>query len=344
MQYSSVRNIRKGSLSLAASSKRYMSIGGAPKWIRNSAIDQVALKQEEEPRLLDQCNMFFDQAAKYTRCTPYLLEYIKKCHNLIRFNIPIKRDTGELEVITCYRAQHSLHKLPVKGGIRFQPNIIASDVEALAGLMTYKLACLDIPYGGALGAVSIDPSKFSIAEIEAITRRYTIELSKKGFIGPAVDVPGIDLGTDPQIMTWIKDTYQTIHGEHEINCEAAVTGKLPHSGGISGREECTGLGMYFGIRQMLDNSEFVAKAGLSKGVSGKTFIIQGFKNVGIHTAKYLHENGGIVTGIVTESCSIYSANGIDVPSAVEWYLEHRNFKDFPDVEKGRFIIRQCQFG
>lgn len=139
--------------------------------------------------------------------------------------------------------------------------------------MTFKLSTVQVPFGGAKGGVRIDPSKYSSAEIERITRRYTLELAKKGFIGAAIDVPGPDMGTNPTTMSWMKDTYTTIFGEKDINAEGCVTGKHISQGGIAGRTESTGLGVYYGIKELLGNKEFVSDANLSQGIKDKEFIV-----------------------------------------------------------------------
>ena len=131
--------------------------------------------------------MFVDKAARYSHINEYLLPLVKACDKIVRFNIPVKMDDGRIETFTCYKAQHSTYKLPVKGGLRFDPNIDVSDVEALSGLMTYKLAALDIPMGGGHGGVKIDPKAYSEKELQRIVRRYTMELAKKGFLGASVD-------------------------------------------------------------------------------------------------------------------------------------------------------------
>ena len=288
----------------------------------------------EEPRLLEQVHTNFDKASQYTKnITPSLLNMIKQCHSVVRFNIPLRRDNGELETVTCYRAQHSHYKLPVKGGMRFAPNTTVADVEALACLMTFKLAAIDIPMGGAKGAVSIDPKKYSERELERITRRFTLELIKKNFIGASIDVPGTDFGTDEQIMTWMMDTYQTIHGQSDINSEACVTGKFLGRGGIAGRQESTGLGVFYGIRDLLNNQEFCTKAKLKPGLEGKSFIVQGYGNVGQFTTRFLQDSGAIIRGVITEDSAIYHSKGLDMNKVLKWYEEHKNLKDFPHCEK-----------
>jgi glutamate dehydrogenase (NAD(P)+) len=184
---------------------------------------------------------------------------------------------------------------------------------ALATLMTYKLCVADVPFGGAKGGVCIDPKLYSLTEIEKITRRYTMELTKKGFIGPGIDCLGPDMGTNEQIMTWIKDTYVQMQGEQNINAEGCCTGKFINQGGIAGRAESTGLGVYYCIKELLRTDSFVKQAKLgSKGISGKTFVVQGFGAVGYWAAKFLQKDGGIIVGVVEYNSAIYNETGLDV--------------------------------
>ena len=158
------------------------------------------------------------------------------------------------------RAQHSTYKLPVKGGTRYSDHIDLQEVEALASLMTFKLAIADVPFGGAKGGVKINPRNYSANEVERVTRKYTMELIKKGFIGAAVDCLGPDMGTNEQTMTWIKDTYQNVKGETDINAEGCCTGKFINQGGIDGRNESTGLGVYYAVRELLNTQSFTTFA------------------------------------------------------------------------------------
>ncbi len=231
------------------------------------------LDEHQEPRFLEMVKLHFENAALYSKVDRHLLNVIKECNAVVRFNVPLKRNKGELEVITCYRAQHSPHRLPVNGGTRYAENMDLQECEALAALMTFKLSAHDIPFGGAKGGIRIDPRKYSQRELEAVTRRYTLELAKKGFIGPGADVPGPDMGTNAQTMTWMKDTYMSVYGERDINAEAVTTGKFLAQGGIDGRVESTGLGVYYGLRTLLNNKDFTDKCGLDVGVEGKTFAV-----------------------------------------------------------------------
>ena len=161
----------------------------------------------------------------------------------------------------------------MKGGTRYADHIDLQEVEALASLMTFKLAIADVPFGGAKGGIKINPLEYSQAELERVTRKYTMELIKKGFIGPQVDCLGPDMGTNEQIMTWIKDTYKVVKGETDINAEGCCTGKFISQGGIAGRAESTGLGVYYATRTLLDEKTFTEKAGLTPGIKDKTFIV-----------------------------------------------------------------------
>lgn len=315
-------------------SRSMSSTAEEPKWSATKDAPKGPVKDEQqEPRFLEMVKMHFDKAAKYTNVSPDLLSYIKECDTVVRFNIPLQKDDGTLEILTCYRAQHSHHKLPVKGGTRYADNVSISEVEALAGLMTYKLACADIPFGGAKGGIRMNPRKYSRGEIERATRRYTLELAKKGFIGASIDVPGPDMGTDQQIMTWMKDTYTAIYGDRDINAEGCVTGKYLRHGGIQGRNESTGLGVYYGIRELLNRDDFVSRVKMPKGIEGKTFVVQGYGAVGGWGSKFLHKDGGKIVGIVEWDCAIANPEGFDPDHVTEWKNQHGTLKNYPNAKK-----------
>eukprot|EP00344_Euplotes_crassus_P011228 CAMPEP_0196994352 /NCGR_PEP_ID=MMETSP1380-20130617/647_1 /TAXON_ID=5936 /ORGANISM="Euplotes crassus, Strain CT5" /LENGTH=493 /DNA_ID=CAMNT_0042409693 /DNA_START=63 /DNA_END=1544 /DNA_ORIENTATION=- len=325
-----------------------MVIPSRKKWASpSSATTTPTNATPQEPRFLEMVKMHFDKAAQFTDVAPGLLSVIKECNSVVRFNLPLQRDDGSLEIITCYRAQHSHHKLPVKGGTRYADNITISEVEALASLMTFKLAAADVPFGGAKGGIRINPRNYSRSEIERITRRYTLELAKKGFIGPAIDVLGPDMGTDQQVMTWIKDTYTSIYGDKDINAEGCVTGKFKRHGGISGRQESTGLGCYYGIRELLNRKDFCEKVGLSTGIEGKEFNIQGFGAVGSWAAKFLVKDGGKITTIVEWDCAIHKKDGLDVEDVIQWQTNEGSLKNYPHADKveienpAKFLEMEC---
>jgi glutamate dehydrogenase (NAD(P)+) len=221
-----------------------------------------------------------------------------------------------IEVIKAYRVQHSHHKTPCKGGIRFSTNVNLDEVMALAALMTYKCAIVNVPFGGAKGGISIDPRKYSAYDLEKITRRYTAELIKKNFIGPGVDVPAPDYGTGEKEMAWIVDTYASMR-PGEIDSQACVTGKPVSQGGVRGRKEATGLGVFYGIREVCSMKEVMSRVGLKTGVKGKTVVVQGLGNVGYHTAKFFQEAGAIITGLAEFEGAIFKKDGLNVDAVVE---------------------------
>ena len=229
------------------------------------------------------------------------------------------------------RAQHSTHKLPVKGGTRYSDHIDLQEVEALASLMTFKLAIADVPFGGAKGGVKIDPRKYSQNEIERVTRKYTMELIKKGFIGAQVDCLGPDMGTNEQTMTWIKDTYMNVKGEQDINAEGCCTGKFISQGGIAGRAESTGLGVYYAVRELLNTQTFVDRCNLDIGIKDKTFVVQGFGAVGYWASKFIEKDGGKITTVVEYNSAIHNPDGLDVEAVKAWMTKHGSLSAFPDA-------------
>jgi glutamate dehydrogenase (NAD(P)+) len=276
----------------------------------------------------DQVNQNFNKAAAFTRHDPNLLAQIRECNSIYRMAFPVRRDDDSIEVIHAWRAEHSHHKTPTKGGIRFAMDVCEDEVMALAALMTYKCAVVNVPFGGAKGGVRINRKNYSTGELERITRRYTYELMKKNFIGPGIDVPAPDFGTGPQEMAWIADTYQSMDSR-ELNSLGCVTGKPVPLGGIRGRQEATGLGVFYGVREACSNSDDMQKLGLSKGVEGKRVAIQGFGNVGYHSAKFFEQNGAIVVALGEQDGSIYDAKGLPVEKVVAHRSQSGSITGFP---------------
>jgi glutamate dehydrogenase (NAD(P)+) len=265
-----------------------------------------------------QVSKYFDKAAAHLDLPAGLLAQIKACNSVYRMQFPLKRDDGTIEVINGWRAQHSVHRLPSKGGIRYAPNVDEDEVSALAALMTYKCALVDVPFGGAKGAVRIDTAKYSEAELERVTRRFTYELYAKNLIGPGLDVPAPDYGTGPREMAWIVDTYAML-APGSIDALGCVTGKPVTQGGVRGRTEATGRGVYFGLREAVTYEEDLKPMGLKTGVKGKRVVVQGLGNVGFWAAKFIQEGGGIIIGLAEREGAIYSESGLDVESV----LKHR---------------------
>lgn len=269
----------------------------------------------------------FEKAAQFTRFDKGILEQISSCNAVLRIKFPVKID-DTIEVIEAYRVQHSHHKLPCKGGIRYSLDVNQDEVMALAALMTYKCAVVNVPYGGAKGGIKIDPKKYTVDQLERITRRYTTELNKKNFIGPGIDVPAPDYGTGPREMSWIVDTYATLN-PLDINAQACVTGKPVTQGGVKGRTEATGLGVYYGIREVVSIAEDMAVLGLSTGVQGKRIAVQGLGNVGYHAAKYFQNNGAIMVCLAEYEGAIYNEQGLDVNAVMQHRKATGSILNFP---------------
>lgn len=281
-----------------------------------------------EDSFFQQVNLNFDRAAQFTDYPPGLLEQVKICNSVCHMTFPLKRDDGEIEVIHAWRAEHSHHKQPTKGGIRYSTLVNEDEVIALAALMTYKCTIVDVPFGGAKGGVQINTKNYSTAELERITRRYTYELIQKNFIGPGIDVPAPDYGTGEREMAWIADTYKSLSPD-KLEGLACVTGKPMELGGIQGRTAATGRGVYFGIREACGFSEDMKALGLTPGLEGKSVVIQGFGNVGYHSAKFLEEGGAVIVGLADMSGAIYNPKGLGVEEVYQHRYETGSLLDFP---------------
>lgn len=269
-------------------------------------------------------NRYFDQAAVHTNHPPALLEHVKQCNCTYRVEFPLRHDDGTIEIIYGWRVEHSHHKLPTKGGIRYAPEVNEDEVQALAALMTYKCALVDVPFGGAKGGIKIDPKKYSMPQLERITRRYTHELIKKNFIGPAVDVPAPDYGSGEREMAWIADTYLAMH-PLELNALGCVTGKPIAQGGIRGRREATGRGLFYALREACNQADDMKSRSLTTGVAGKRCIVQGLGNVGSNFAQIASKEGNIIlTGIAEREGGIFNGEGLDIDAVIKYRQENGN--------------------
>ncbi len=268
----------------------------------------------------------FDKAAIFTDWDAGILEQIKQCNSVYQMRFPVKID-DKIETIEAYRVQHSHHKTPCKGGIRFSLAVNQDEVMALAALMTYKCAIVNVPFGGGKGGIKIDPKKYSAYDLEKITRRYTAELIKKNFIGPGTDVPAPDYGTGAREMAWILDTYVAMH-PGEIDAAGCVTGKPVSQGGVRGRTEATGLGVFYGLREVCNMKSVMDKLGLTTGVNGKRVCVQGLGNVGYHSALFFQQAGAIIVGLAEYEGAIWSNEGLDIDAVVAHRKSNGSIHDF----------------
>ena len=286
----------------------------------------------------------FDKAAKFTKWDLGILKQIKECNAVYQMRFPLKRDDGNIEVIEAYRVQHSHHKTPCKGGIRFAAEVNQDEVMALAALMTYKCAIVNVPFGGGKGGIKINPKKYSPYELEKITRRYTAELIKKNFIGPGTDVPAPDYGTGEREMAWILDTYAAMH-PGEIDAAGCVTGKPVTQGGVRGRREATGLGVFFGLREVCNMEDVMKKLGLQTGVEGKRVAVQGLGNVGYHSAKFFQDAGAIIVGLSEHDGGIWNQEGLDVDTVFNFRKSTGTILNYPGaknfVNKEDLLEMEC---
>jgi len=278
--------------------------------------------------LLNNVDIYFDRAAKFARVQPDLLIQVKAVNGVYRFQFPVRQRDGRLKVVHAWRVQHSHHRLPVKGGIRYSPDVDEQEVMGLAALMTYKCAVVDVPFGGAKGAVQIDPRALDLEELERVTRRYTAELVKKNFIGPGIDVPAPDYGTGEREMAWIADTFAALN-PGLIDAFACVTGKPVSQNGIYGRREATGRGLFFALREVCADTEAMRALSLSTGLSGKRVVVQGLGNVGYHIAKFCQEGGATLVAIAEREGAIFDRNGLDVDRVVAHRRETGSILEYP---------------
>ena len=274
---------------------------------------------------LNSTNKLFDQALSYTEISPDLAKRIRVSNSTYTINFGVKlRD--EIHTFTGWRSVHSEHFEPAKGGIRYDINASQEEVEALAALMTYKCAIIEVPYGGSKGALKINPKDWTKSEIEKITRRFAQELIKRDLIHPAQNVPAPDVGTGAEEMAWIADEYRRIYPT-DINALACVTGKPIQKGGLVGRSEATGRGVQYIIREFFRHEEDYLKAGFKGGLKDKKVVVQGLGNVGYHAAKFLQEEDGCrIVCVMEHNGAILNPDGLNVKKIKQYQSEHGSFE------------------
>lgn len=295
---------------------------------------------KKDSSFLESVDQMFSRAAERLDLPPGLAEHIRECNIVYQLRFPVYI-RGEYKVFRAWRAVHSEHRLPAKGGMRFAPNVDQSEVEALAALMSYKCAIVDVPYGGAKGALDINTRDYTEEELERITRRLAADLVRKARVSPSTDVPGPDVGTGPREMGWIMDVYQSLHPT-DVNAFGVVTGKSPTAGGITGRHEATGRGVQYAVREFFRHPEDVKRANLDGGLEGKRVVVQGLGNVGYHASKFLSEEDGVkIVGIVEWDGALVDENGLDVEAVKQHIIEHggvSGYKDATYVKEGKQVL------
>ncbi len=294
----------------------------------------------QEPSFRESVDVMFNRAVATLTLPAGLAEKIRVCNAVcqVRFGVELR---GGYQVITGWRAVHSEHRLPVKGGIRYASFAAQDEVEALAALMSYKCALVDVPFGGAKGALCVRPKDYSEEELEHITRRFTQELAKRSFLNPSQNVPAPDMGTGEREMAWMADEYKRLF-PGDINGDACVTGKPVQCGGVRGRTEATGRGVQFGLREFFRHPQDVRAAGLDGALEGKRMVVQGLGNVGYHAAKFLSEEDGVkVTAVIERDGAIVRDAGLDIEAVQQHRLQHGGVKGFPGatfIEQGAGVL------
>ena len=288
---------------------------------------------------LNSTNKLFDQALSYTEISPDLATRIRVSNSTYTINFGVKL-RKEIHTFTGWRSVHSEHFEPAKGGIRYDINASQEEVEALAALMTYKCAIIEVPYGGSKGALKINPKEWTKSEIEKITRRFAQELIKRDLIHPAQNVPAPDVGTGAEEMAWIADEYRRIHPT-DINALACVTGKPTQKGGLVGRSEATGRGVQYIIREFFRHEDDYLKAGFKGGLKDKKVVLQGLGNVGYHAAKFLQEEDGCrIVCVMEHNGAILNPDGLNIEKIKSHQSEHGSFEG---CSEGKFEANTSEF-
>ncbi len=282
---------------------------------------------QKELNFRQSVDLMFNRAASFTDISPKMIEKIRVCNATytVRFGVKLR---GEVHTFTGYRAVHSEHREPVKGGIRYSLDVNQDEVEALAALMTFKTALVEVPFGGSKGGLCIRPKDWSEEELERITRRFTFELARRDLIHPSLNVPAPDMGTGEREMAWMMDEYRRLNNTNIDNI-ACVTGKPVHLGGIEGRVEATGRGVQYALQEFFRHKDDVKKAGMRGELDGKKVIVQGLGNVGYHAAKFLsEEDGAKIIAVIERSGVVRNAKGIKIEELKQHMLSGAPLSEF----------------
>ncbi|RME04387.1 MAG: glutamate dehydrogenase [Planctomycetota bacterium] len=269
---------------------------------------------------LEATKLYLSKAFKVLEISPRIQKLLLTPYREIKVEVPIERDNGEIEIYMGYRVQHNNARGPMKGGIRYHPEVDGEEVSNLASLMTWKTAVVNIPFGGAKGGITCAPREMSERELEKLTRRFTERLHI--VLGPDIDIPAPDVNTNAQVMAWIMDEYSKYCGY----CPPVVTGKPVAVGGIEGREEATGRGVFLATKHAL--------AANQETIENKTFLIQGFGNVGSWAAKFIHEHGGKIIAVSDAFGGLSHPQGIDIPKLIHYQNNNpnRSIVGFPEAD------------
>ena len=271
---------------------------------------------------------FVDQAIKELNISQDISNIVKACRSVIQIKFPVKIK-NKIEILTGWRAMHSLHRLPTKGGLRFSPEVNQNEVEALSALMSFKCAIVDVPFGGSKGGLKIDPSKYTENELEIITKKFARELTRRGTLSPARDVPAPDVGTNPKMMGWICDAYKSINPS-DINWMAVATGKTLDHGGIRGRLQATGRGVHQSLKEFFRHPEELKKYNIDGNYEGKNVSIMGWGNVGMNTGRSLNEDGIKIICVAEKEGMLFDEKGININNLIQYKEEKGSIFGFPD--------------
>lgn len=296
----------------------------------------ITTKEKKQASMYDTVIHQFNKTADLIDLNPNIRKILSITNNEIVIHFPVKMDDGKVKIFTGYRVQHNNALGPYKGGLRYHPTVDVEDAKALAIWMTWKTSLAGLPYGGAKGGIQIDPREYSLSELERITRRFTFALGQN--IGPEHDIPAPDVNTNAQTMAWIADTYMSTKSSSERTQNLhVVTGKPIGTGGLEGRDRATGFGVYNSIKLMLESK--------GKSLQGKTFIVQGYGNVGYWASHFLAEDGAKLLSVQDAHATLFNKNGISTAALFEHSKPRKGsiagFEDAVEIDPSEFFGLEC---